>query len=236
MAAIRRHPKFDGVYISGPNDNFRLFTQNLDLNRTIYGEKLIEEKGVQYREWNPYRSKLGASIRANARKIFIDRNSRLLYLGASSGTTVSHCSDILSQGIVYAVEFSPRSLRELVQNCADRPNVIPILADANHPYEYAPYISDRIDVIFQDIAQPNQTEILIKNVYRYLEPQKGKFIYTIKPRSIDTTANPTEIFEGEIRKLEAAGMQIMDNVSIDRYQTDHIVLFGRYLNPPKSES
>lgn len=234
MVSIRRHPKFDGVYISGPNDNLRLYTQNLDLNRTIYGEKLIEVKGVQYREWNPYRSKLGASIRANARKTFIDRNSRLLYLGASSGTTVSHCSDIISQGIIYAVEFSPRSLRELVQNCADRPNVIPILADANHPYEYAPYISDRVDVIFQDIAQPNQTEILIKNIQRYLEPQKGKFIYAIKPRSIDTTANPNEIFEAEIRKLEAAGMQIMDNVSIHKYQTDHIVLFGRYIKPPKS--
>ncbi|MCF2139364.1 MAG: fibrillarin-like rRNA/tRNA 2'-O-methyltransferase [Candidatus Lokiarchaeota archaeon] len=232
MGRIRRHPKFDGVFISGPNDNFRLYTVNLDTNRTIYGEKLFEENGIQYREWNPYRSKLGASIRANARKIFLDRNSRLLYLGASSGTTVSHCSDIITNGIIYAVEFSARSLRELVQNCADRPNVIPILADANHPYEYAPYIYDRIDVIFQDVAQPNQTEILIKNIYRYLKPKEGKFIYAIKSRSIDTTVNPNEIFEKEINKLEAAGMQIMDNVSIEKFQNDHIVLFGRYLEHP----
>jgi fibrillarin-like pre-rRNA processing protein len=233
MVRIRRHPKFDGVYLSGPNNQLRIYTQNLDENKTIYGENLVEDRGVQYRQWNPYRSKLCASIRENARKIFLDRNSRLLYLGASSGTTVSHCSDILTNGIIYAVEFSPRSLRELVQNCADRPNVIPILADANHPYEYSHLISDRVDVIFQDVAQPNQTEILIKNIYRYLTPKQGKFIYAIKPRSIDTTANPSEVFEQEIAKLEAAGMQITDNISIDHFQTDHIVLFGRFMDERK---
>lgn len=229
MARIRRHPKFDGIYLSGATNQQRLYTVNLDLNKRIYGEKLVEQGNDQFREWNPYRSKLAASIRANARKTFIDRNSRLLYLGASSGTTVSHCSDIITNGIIYAIEFSARSLRELVQNCADRKNVIPILADANHPYEYSPLISDRVDVIFQDVAQPNQTEILIKNIKRFLVPGEGKFIYAIKSRSIDTTANPSHIFEQEIKKLEAAGMQIMDNVSIDKFQTDHIVLFGRYI-------
>ncbi|MHA1620366.1 MAG: fibrillarin-like rRNA/tRNA 2'-O-methyltransferase [Promethearchaeota archaeon] len=229
MARVRRHPKFDGIYQSGPSNLIRLYTLNLDRNKAIYGERLIDDGDKQYREWNPYRSKLAASIKANARKIFLDRNSRLLYLGASSGTTLSHCSDILTNGIIYGVEFSPRSLRELVQNCADRPNVIPILADANHPYEYSPLISDRVDVIYQDVAQPNQTEILIKNIYRFLKPKEGKFIYTIKSRSIDTTANPKHIFAKEVSKLEKAGMQIMDNVSIDRFQTDHTVLFGRFI-------
>jgi len=47
--------------------------------------------------------------------IFIRPGSKVLYLGAASGTTVSHVSDIVGKdGIVYAVEFSHRSGRDLV--------------------------------------------------------------------------------------------------------------------------
>ena len=163
MVSIRRHPKFKNVYISGNRERQRLYTKNLDINKTVYGEKLFEIKDIQYREWNPYRSKIGASIQNRARDLYLNPNSKVLYLGAASGTTVSHISDILSEkGQVYAVEFSPRSLRQLVQNCVDRENVIPILGDANRPYEYTHLISGSIDVIIQDVAQPNQSEILIK--------------------------------------------------------------------------
>ncbi len=229
MVKIKRHPKFDGIYSSGFKEKQRIYTQNLDKNRIIYGEKLFDEGDIQYREWNPYRSKLCSAIKNNARKIFIDNSSKLLYLGASSGTTVSHCSDIIRNGTIYAVEFSPRSLRELVQNCTDRKNVIPILGDANRPFEYSKFVSGSVDVIFQDVAQPNQTEILIKNAKRFLTPRKGRFIYAIKARSIDTTADPNEIFLREIKELNKAGLEVTDNINISSFQTDHTVLFGRYL-------
>jgi fibrillarin-like pre-rRNA processing protein len=232
VTKIKRHPKFDGIYTSGGRENQRYYTLSADKNHVVYGEKLIDEGDLQYREWNPYRSKLCSAIVSNARKIFINKNSSLLYLGASSGTTVSHCSDIVTNGTIYAVEFSPRSLRELVQNCVDRTNVIPILGDANQPAEYAQFISGRVDVIFQDVAQPNQTEILIKNVKRFLEPRKGNFIYAIKPRSIDTAGDPTHIFNEQIALMEKEGLQITDNINISSYQIDHIVLFGRYLGDP----
>lgn len=229
MGRFKKHPKFEGIFTSGFKERQRIYTINLDRNRVVYGEKLIDEGNTQYREWNPYRSKLCSSIKNKARKTNIGKTTNLLYLGASSGTTVSHCSDIITHGSIYAVEFSPRSLRELVQNCTDRKNVIPILGDANKPFEYSKFISGSVDVIFQDVAQPNQTEILIKNVKQFLKPRQGTFIYAVKARSIDTTADPKEIFDKQIKMLEKNGLQVTDTVNISSFQTDHVVLFGRLL-------
>lgn len=59
--------------------------------------------------WNPFRSKLAASILAGVDNIHVKPGCKLLYLGAASGTSVSHCSDIVGpEGAVYAVEFSHR--------------------------------------------------------------------------------------------------------------------------------
>lgn len=228
MAKFKKHNKFDGIFLSGYKETQRIYTLNLDFNKSIYGEKLLLDGDLQYREWNPFRSKLCASIKCNARKIFINPSSKVLYLGASSGTTVSHVSDIVTKGIIYAIEFSSRSLRELVQNSVDRQNLIPILGDANHPHEYLKFITGAIDIIYMDVAQPNQSEILIKNAKMYLKPGVGKFIYTVKSRSIDSVANPKEIFAKEIKMLEENGLMVTDNVNITSFQTDHIVLFGRY--------
>lgn len=224
---LRAHPKFFGIFTGYAFDKVKLYTANLDPGHKIYDENLVEEDGVEYREWNPYRSKLAAAIQNNARNTYIERKTRVLYLGASSGTTVSHVSDIVTQGIIYAVELSPRSLRELVQNCADRGNVIPILGDADRPYEYAPFISDGIDIIYSDVAQPNQGEILIKNARWFLK-NDGYIIYAIKSRAIDTTENPAEIYKDEISQLENAGFQITDKINIAPYSADHLVVFARY--------
>jgi fibrillarin-like pre-rRNA processing protein len=227
MANIRKHPKFEGIYTGGSKENPHILTLNADKGRTIYGEKLTEDDGKEYREWNPYRSKLAASIMNNCRRTFIDANSKVLYLGASSGTTVSHIADIVVNGIIYAVEFSPRSLRELVQNCVDRPNVIPILGDANRPFEYAKFVSTPIDLIYMDVAQPNQGELLNKNAEWFLKLE-GNFIYAIKSRSIDTTETPTEIFKDELVDLQKAGFEVTDQIRLEPFTADHLVVFGRY--------
>lgn len=234
MANIRNHPKFDGVFVSGGHDIQHIYTVNLDKGRTIYGEKTTEMNGVEYREWNPYRSKLAACIQNNCRKTFLDAKTKVLYLGASSGTTVSHFSDIAKEGIIYAVEFSPRSLRELVQNCADRPNVIPILGDATRPFDYAKFISTEVDLLYMDVAQPNQGEILRKNAEWFLK-KDGAFIYAIKSRAIDTTQAPGEIFKAEIAALSSAGFEINDQIRLEPYSADHMVLFGRFLGKPSAE-
>ena len=108
---IRDHPKFFNVYISGSPENLKVYTKNLISSDKVYGERLINYKGVEYREWDPFRSKLTALILENPITNFLNKDTKCLYLGASTGTTVSHLSDILENGIIFAVEFAERSMR-----------------------------------------------------------------------------------------------------------------------------
>ncbi|KAI3905072.1 hypothetical protein MKX01_017318, partial [Papaver californicum] len=109
--------------------------------------------------WNPFRSKLAAAILGVVDNIWIVHGARVLYLGAASGTTVSHVSDLVGPisltGGVYAVEFSHRSERDLVNMAKKRTNVIPIIEDARHPAKYRMLVG-MVDVIFSDVAQPDQ--------------------------------------------------------------------------------
>lgn len=166
----------------------------------------------------------------NARNIYINYTSTVLYLGASSGTTVSHISDITTKTI-YAVEFAPRSMRELIQNCNDRNNVIPILADANYPEQYAKFIFEEIDVVYVDIAQPNLTEIAILNCKKYLK-DGGLLILAIKAKSIDVALPIQTIFNAEIQKIENKGFEILEKISLSPYSRDHLMIIARfYLKP-----
>ena len=45
--------------------------------------------------WNPFRSKLAASIVGGIEAIYMKPGSKVLYLGAASGTTVSHVADLV---------------------------------------------------------------------------------------------------------------------------------------------
>ena len=134
-------------------------TRNLVPGRRVYGEKLIERDGVEYRVWNPYRSKLASALSSGLMDLPFTGSSKVLYLGAATGTTVSHISDIVDSGVVYAVEFAPRSMREFLNVARERLNIVPILADAKDPLSYAPLI-EKVDVIYQDIAQVEQADIL----------------------------------------------------------------------------
>ncbi|WP_407355335.1 fibrillarin-like rRNA/tRNA 2'-O-methyltransferase [Methanolobus sp. WCC5] len=204
-----------------------LATRNMMPGLSVYGERLIVEDDVEYRQWDPGRSKLGAMVLKNF-DIPIEPDSTVLYLGAASGTTVSHVSDILMDGLVYAVEFSPRTMRDLIQLCDQRPNIIPILADANKPRSYA-HIVEKVDVIFQDVAQPNQAEIAALNSKYFLE-EHGHLMLSIKSRSIDTTASPKKIFKDEVRKLENGfdiEFEVLERKELDPFHEDHLGVLAR---------
>ncbi|KAL8491963.1 hypothetical protein ACS0TY_023531 [Phlomoides rotata] len=124
---------------------------------------------VEYRVWNPFRSKLAAAILGGVDNVWIKPGARVLYLGAASGTTVSHVSDIVGpEGVVYAVEFSHRSGRDLVNMAKKRTNIIPIIEDARHPAKYRMLVV-MVDVIFSDVAQPDQARILALNGSYFLK-------------------------------------------------------------------
>ncbi len=220
---IRNHPKFSNVFISGPQERLKLYTKNFDIGKRIYGEKLLTYKGIEYREWDPYRSKLAALILENPLTNFLSKNLKCLYLGASSGTTISYLSDILNSGIIYGVEFAERSIRQLIQNISNRENIIPILGDARFPDSYAKYIFTQVDLIYQDVAQPRQAEIALENCNYYLK-NGGILILAIKSQSIDSIQKSEITFAHEKTTLEKAGYKILDNINIRKYAANHIVL------------
>jgi len=219
---IRNHPKFSNVFISGLQERLKLYTKNLVEGNRVYGEKLISYKGIEYREWDPFRSKLAALILENPLTNFLSDNLTCLYLGASSGTTISHLSDIIHAGIIYGVEFAERSIRQLIQNTSKRANIVPIFADARVPEEYAKYVFTDIDLIYQDVSQPNQADIAIANSNYYLK-DTGILILAIKSQSIDSLIKSEKIYEQEKRTLEKAGYEIIETSNIHKYAANHII-------------
>ncbi len=206
--------KMQGVY----RDKNKIFTENLCKGFKVYNEKLMKFKGKEYRSWNPYRSKLAAAI-LNDLSINIDSNSNVLYLGAATGTTVSHISDILNEGLVYSVESSPVAVKKFIQLCEKRKNIIPILEDANHPDRYSSIVPI-VDFVYQDISQRNQAEIFIENIQRYLK-KNGFGIIMVKARSIDVSLEPKKAFDIICSKLEKNGLNILKRVNLKPYEKDH---------------
>ncbi len=230
MVHLKNHRKFTGIWTLGYGKKKNIYTRSLDPGNTIYGEKTVllnDDPKQEYREWNPYRSKLAAAIHNNCSNTYIHKDTKILYLGASTGTTVTHISDIIQDGLIYAVEFAHRSGRELAINCFHRPNVIPILADANHPYEYSKFIISEIDLVYQDISQKNQTEILLQNVEYYLKPG-GIIIFAVKSRSIDTFKSTKQVFEEQMQILRKNRIEILETRNLEPYTKDHLFIFGKY--------
>jgi fibrillarin-like pre-rRNA processing protein len=199
-----------------------LVTPNLIPEYKVYGEKLLEYEGQEYRVWDPRRSKLAAAIMNGLKNINLISNSKILYLGASSGTTPSHISDMAPNGIVYCLEFSPRMMRELIRVCEKRNNMVPLLNDATQPGRYLNLV-EKVDFIYCDVAQPQQSELFIDNMRLFLK-EDGQGMFMIKARSIDVTKKPQKIFREEESKLKTLGFNIVEKVKLEPYEKDHIAL------------
>lgn len=198
--------------------NNHLFTRNLTPGYSSYGEVLITYADVQYREWNPHSSKLSAAIRKGLVHTFLSEGAIVLYLGASSGTTVSHVSDIVGKtGFVFALERAPAMMRNLILLAQKRPNIAPVLADANQPRLYEKDLLP-IDWLYQDIAQKNQVEIFLKNL-KFLKKNKYAFLI-IKARSINVAENPSTIFDTVKKEIEKQ-VVIIQTITLEPYQKDH---------------
>jgi len=195
-------------------------TKNITPQKRVYGEQLFEENGEEFRIWNPNRSKLAAALLNGLRNLEIAEDWKILYLGASTGTTVSHISDIVKDGLIYALEFSPVSMRKLVRLCEIRQNIAPILADATKPKKYLNLL-EKVDFIYCDVAQPNQTDAFIDNINLFLK-DGGLAMIMIKSRSIDVNQKPQKIFKQEEKKLKEKGFSIVEKVKLEPYEKDHI--------------
>ena len=204
-------------------DGANLYTENLTPGRSVYGERLVAVRGVEYRQWDPQRSKLAALLLKGWKILPLDRASQVLYLGAASGTTVSHVSDIALEGTVFAVEISRRVFQKLLDLAESRHNVLPILADASKPDAYAGTVG-RVDLVYQDIAQRDQVEILHRNL-RFLNPD-GAVILIVKSRSVDVAREPAAVYRGVESALRKRGLHILGTIPLDPFQRDHAAVIA----------
>jgi len=229
---VKPHPQFSAIYQVTLEDGAqRLATRNLTLGRNVYSERLLHHEGVEYRVWDAFRSKLAAAILKNLKIVPIKPSHRVLYLGAASGTTASHVSDIVGEkGYVYCVEFAPRTLRELVNNvCAYRLNMSPILEDARFPEKYGMFIGGNVDDVYCDIAQPEQAKILADNADLFLK-KSGWIMIAVKAQSIDVTKEPSEVYKQEIKVLKNRGFRIEEVVHLEPYDIAHAMIVAQMQN------
>ncbi|MFB5645802.1 MAG: fibrillarin-like rRNA/tRNA 2'-O-methyltransferase [Nitrosopumilaceae archaeon] len=206
----------------------KLATENLVPGNQVYKEKLVTKKGIEYRLWDPFRSKLAAAIMNGLEDFPFKENSSVLYLGVSTGTTISHISDIVGpKGIIFGVEHSSRVARDFLDRVAShRKNIVPIIQDAKQPKDYFS-VYDKVDIVYCDIAQPDQTEIAISNCKAYLK-NKGYLFLVIKTRSIDVTQSPKKIIENESRKLQT-NFEIIQQINLYPYDKDHAMVIAKYI-------
>ena len=215
-----KQSKLQGIYEQKKGKRRILLTRNLTPGKTVYDEKLVREGKIEYREWNPRKSKLAAFLMKGGNQIGIKDGYTVLYLGAAYGTTASHISDIVGKGgFVFALDFAPRVIRDLIFVCEERKNMAPLFFDANKPAEYKDKVKIPVDVVYMDVAQKNQAEIFLKNVEMFLKPG-GFCLLVVKARSIDVTKKPGVIFK-EVRKKLEEKLIIVDYKTLDPLELDH---------------
>ncbi len=212
--------KFPRVFEQRKGKRKLLYTRNLTPGETVYSERTVIKDKTEFREWDPHKSKLAAAMIKGLSQLNFVEGDTILYLGSSTGTTVSHVSDIVGdEGVVFALDSAPRVMRELVFLARKRNNIVPILADASHPEEYFHKVK-LANFMYQDIAQRHQAEIFLDNIK--LLKNGGFAILCVKARSIDITKKPSVVFT-EVRKKLEEHVTIVDKRILSPFQKDHIM-------------
>ncbi|KAG7351990.1 fibrillarin [Nitzschia inconspicua] len=229
--------RHEGIFVARGKED-ALVTLNSTPGVAVYGEKRISvetpssapggvAEKIEYRVWNPFRSKLAAAVLGGVDNIWIKPGSKVLYIGAAAGTSVSHVSDIVGKdGAVYAVEFSHRPGRDLLGVAKLRTNIIPIIEDARHPLKYRMLVG-MVDCVFADVAQPDQARIVALNSHYFLK-NGGHAVIAIKASCIDSTAAPEAVFRREVTKLQEENFKPLEQLTLEPYERDHAVVIAEY--------
>ncbi|NHJ47367.1 MAG: fibrillarin-like rRNA/tRNA 2'-O-methyltransferase [Asgard group archaeon] len=224
---VKPYKSFKGIFnVYYPDGTKKIATLNYNPGFKVYDEDLVLVNNKEYRLWDPTRSKLAAALVKGLKFVPIKAGTSVLYLGAASGTTPSHISDIIGDnGFQYCIEFSPRSTRDLVFLCEKRDNMVPILEDARIPGNYS-HIVAQVDVVYCDVAQPDQAKIMASNAKTYLK-KEGYILLAIKARSISSTKNPSVIYKQQMEILEQEGFEILEAIDLHPLEKDHAMILGK---------
>jgi fibrillarin-like pre-rRNA processing protein len=207
-----------GVFREGRD----LFTVNRLPGERVYGERLVTRGAVEYRLWDPFRSKLAALFLNGAPPRLLGTAADVLYLGAAHGTTASHLSDLLPDSSIFVVEKSPTSFAPLLALARRRTNLYPILADAQLPERYQAEVGP-VDLLYQDVAQRNQTAIFAENARACLCPG-GVGVLMLKVRSVTQRQSSATIVRGARSELQRAGFPVRGEVTLAPFSREHVAL------------
>lgn len=183
----------------------------------VYGEPT----DAGWRRWDHHRSKLGAMLAAGI-ETGLEGDDAVLYLGAATGTTVSHVADFA--GPTYAIELAPRPARNLLEVAETRSRLFPLLKDARRPETYAHVVEKGLDAIVQDVATQNQAGVALQN--RRFLAEDGRLILALKARSEDVTRDPEAVFSESIDTLRD-GYEILETRRLDPIHEAHLAVVAR---------
>ncbi len=225
---VKEDQKFKNIFwiLDGKR---QLATKNLVPGHRVYDEIVRQVKGVEYRIWNPYRSKLAAALYKGMGVFPFKKGSKVLYLGIASGTTASHISDIIeNDGVIFGVEIAHRVMRDLLSVASVRKNIIPILESARRPQSYS-WIVPEVDVVYEDVAQPDQAKILVKNSDIYLK-KGGYSLIAVKSSSIDVTLPPKKVYRMVEREITSTGRyKLVETIDLAPYDPKHAMIVFKKL-------
>ncbi len=209
---------FKGIFKS----NNSIFTKNLLPGKKVYGEKLIIDSGIEYREWDAHRSKYGAALKNGLKENIFSTGTSVLYLGSAEGTTVSHVSDIVGEeGAIFCVDISEIAMQKLTKLAEERQNLFPIISDAQLVNNYKDYFEEKADSMFQDISQRNQADIFVRN--SILVKKGALCAIALKTRSISQSSSPQETLQKEKKVLESQ-FEIVQIVDLEPYEKEHYLI------------
>lgn len=213
--------KFPGIFLI---DN-KLAVKTIAPGYDPFGDGLIKVNKEEFVFWNPNRSKLAAAIMKGLKFMPIGKGSRVAYLGIAHGYTASKISSIIGKdGIIYGVEFAPRVFTELLPVTEKAKNIVPIMADARKTELYS--WVEKCDVVYEDVSQPDQTEIGIRNCKEFLK-KGGYFMLAIKTQSIDVTASAKETTDKEVEKIKKAGFDVLDVRNLEPFEERHFMVVAK---------
>jgi fibrillarin-like pre-rRNA processing protein len=121
--------------------------------------------------------------------------------------------------------MSARVGREFLENVVKaRANVIPFISDARDTERFGGF--GKMDVVYCDIAQRDQTDIAITNAREHLK-HEGRLLLIVKARSIDQLKAPKVVFKEEAQKLKDAGFIVESVTDLHPFDKDHAMISAR---------
>ena len=213
-----------------------LWTRNAVRGVSVRGERRKKDSRIEWRLWDPTRSKVAAALLRTAKdpsQLLPETGATVLYLGASYGSTCSHIHDQVCGagnhhgGQVVAVEISPRAMRELSELAKLRPGLVPVLGDARHPSQVAPYVRNQADWIHQDLSIADQAETFVRMADAFLRPG-GTGLLSLKAASERSSDGGDDSrFAKAAKILRESDLEVIERINLKGLEEQHVVFLVR---------